>query len=182
MVDGVTSKEGIAESFKNHFVKVSQPNNRQQVNNLKSTFTEKYAEEMANHQNCSCASYSITTVHVIDAILSLKKGKCSDDTQISAEHFFNAPLPLIHRLQNLFNAMMLHGRVPSQFQRGTIVPIVKDQQGDKSDLNNYRGITIAPLISKIFEHVLRIIYQPYLSTATSLDSRKNPPPLSLSTL
>ena len=46
------------------------------------------------------------------------------------------------------------------------MPIVKDQQGDKSDLNNYRGITIAPLISKIFEHVLRIIYQPYLSTSS----------------
>ena len=70
------------------------------------------------------------------------------------------------RLKTLFNAMLMHGHVPRQFQRGTIVPIVKDQQGDKSDLNNYRGITIAPIISKIFEHVLRILFQPYLSTTS----------------
>ena len=125
-----------------------------------------------------CFSLSISLSLSLSLFLSLSLSHCTDH----CNHFFNAPLPLIQRLQNLFNVMMLHGRVPRQFQRGTIVPIVKDQQGDKSDLNNYRGITIAPLISKIFEHVLRIIYQPYLSTATSLDSRKNPPPLSLSTL
>ena len=64
------------------------------------------------------------------------------------------------------NAMLLHGHVPRQFQRGTIVPIVKDQHGDKGDMNNYRGITIEPIISKIFEHVLRIIFQPYLTTSS----------------
>ena len=62
--------------------------------------------------------------------------------------------------------MLQHGHVPSQFQRGTIVPIIKDQHGDKGDLHNYRGITIAPIISKVFEHVLRILFQPYLSTSS----------------
>ena len=166
VVNGLTSKEEISESFKSHFVKVSQPNNRQRVNELKNTFEDKYKEEVTNHHNCSCNAHSVTTENVVDAILSLKKGKCSDDQSISAEHFFHAPLPMIHRLKNLFNAMLLHGHVPKQFQRGTIVPIVKDNQGDKSDLNNYRGITIAPIISKVFEHVLRILFQPYLTTSS----------------
>ena len=48
---------------------------------------------------------------------------------------------------------------------GTIVPIVKDRQGNLGDLNNYRGITIAPIISKIFEHVLRIVFSDSLSTS-----------------
>ena len=43
---------------------------------------------------------------------------------------------------------------------------MKDTRGDKGDLNNYRGITIAPIISKIFEHVLRIVFQPFLSTSS----------------
>ena len=46
------------------------------------------------------------------------------------------------------------------------MPIVKDRQGDKSDLNNYRGITIAPIISKMFEHALRIIFHSFLSTSS----------------
>ena len=96
----------------------------------------------------------------------MKKDKCADDSRIHAEHFFYAPLTLFHRLHHLFNGMIMHGYVPSQFKNGTIVPIVKDRGGDKGDLNNYRGITIAPIISKIFEHALRIVFQPYLSTSS----------------
>ena len=96
----------------------------------------------------------------------MKKGKCCDDTLIHAEHIFNAPLPFFKRLESLFNAMLLHGFVPSQFQKGTIVPLVKDRNGDKGDLNNYRGITIAPIISKVFEHALNIVFQSSLSSST----------------
>ena len=95
----------------------------------------------------------------------MKKGKCADDALINAEHFFNAPLSMFDRLQGLFNKMLLHGVVPDQFQCGTIIPIVKDRQGDQGDMNNYRGITIAPIISKIFEHTMQIVFQPFLTTS-----------------
>ena len=94
----------------------------------------------------------------------MKKGKCCDDSGLNAEHYFNAPLKLLDRLVALFNCMLLHGYVPHQFQSGTIVPIIKDPHGDRGDMNNYRGITIAPIISKIFEHSLRILFQPFLTT------------------
>ena len=111
--------------------------------------------------------YSYFTLeNVIDAVFSLKKGKSCDDSSVHAEHFFNAPLPLFERLQCLFNRMLMHGHVPSQFQKGTIVPIVKDHHGDKSDLNNYRGITIAPIASKVFEHALRIVFEHSLTTSS----------------
>ena len=84
---------------------------------------------------------------------------------MSAEHFFEAPLVLFDRLKCLFDSMIQHAFVPYQFQMGTIVPIVKDRQGNLGDLNNYRGITIAPIISKIFEHVLRIVFSDSLSTS-----------------
>ena len=58
--------------------------------------------------------------------------------------------------------MLNHSFVPHQFSRGTIVPIIKDQQGNRSDLSNYRGITISPIISKVFEHVLKIIFHTHL--------------------
>ena len=96
----------------------------------------------------------------------MKKGKCSDDDKISAEHFFNAPLLLFDRLRDLLDAMLRHSFVPTQFHLGTILPIVKDHQGNLGDLNNYRGITIASIFSKIFEHVLRILFQDYLVTST----------------
>ena len=117
----------------------------------------KYQETVSYHSNCSCSSHYVTLNNVIDAVCSMKKEKCADDRLIHEEHFFYAPLTLFHRLHHLFNGMIMHGHVPSQFKKGTIVPIVKDRAGDKGDLNNYRGITIAPIISKIFEHALRIV-------------------------
>ena len=165
VVNGTSSKSEIADNFKSHFVKVSLPNNQQRVDSLEKTFKEKYQEEIAGH-NCSCSSHRITLDTVIDAAFSMKKGKSGDDSFVHAEHFFNAPLALFDRLQCLFNSMLMHGYVPSQFRLGTIVPIVKDLQGDKGDMNNYRGITIAPIASKIFEHALRIVFQPFLSSSS----------------
>ena len=165
VVNGVTSKKDIAESFRSHFIKVSKPNNEERVDEVKASFNTAYADAVKEHTNCSCASYHISTENVLDAVFSMKKGKCCDDSLISAEHFFHAPVSVLDRLQILFNSMLLHGSVPRQFQRGTIVPIVKDHHGDKGDLNNYRGITIAPIISKIFEHVLRIVFEQFLSTS-----------------
>ena len=36
-----------------------------------------------------------------------------------------------------------------------MVPLLKDKTGDVSSLNNYRGITLIPTISKVFELTLR---------------------------
>ena len=146
-------------------MKVSQPNNSERVHQLNETFQKEYDKACRSHSNCSCSSHKVTLQTVLDASFSLKKGKSSDDALISAEHIFNAPLIFFDRLQCLFQQMLLHGRVPWQFQRGTIIPLVKDRGGDHGDMNNYRGITIAPIISKIFEYAMNIIFQPFLTTS-----------------
>ena len=79
--------------------------------------------------------------------------------------FFHAPLTLFDRLQCSFNATLQHSLAPSQLKLGTIVPIIKDHQGDPDDLHNYRGITLASILSKIFEHVLNIIFAVFLTTS-----------------
>ena len=167
VVNGVTDTNEIIESFSSHFVKVSQPNNEESVKNLNDRFQSAYQEASSSHsENCDCNSHAVSLQAVLDAVFKMKKGKCSDDEKVSAEHFFNAPLSLFDRLQRLFNSMLQHAFVPTQFKMGTIVPIVKDRQGDLGDLNNYRGITIAPTLSKVFEHVLGALFEPFLSTST----------------
>ena len=49
VVNGVCSKTEIADYFKNHFMKVSRPNNQQRVNCLKDSFAEQYQEAIAGH-------------------------------------------------------------------------------------------------------------------------------------
>ena len=95
----------------------------------------------------------------------MKSGKCADADSISAEHLHNAPLNFLQRLACLFNSMLKHSFVPDQFRRGFLLPLVKDQQGNLSDTGNYRGITISPIISKAFEHVLKAAFLDHLSTS-----------------
>ena len=47
--------------------------------------------------------------------------------------------------------MLKHCYVPNDFGRGIVIPLIKDKRGNVNDSANYRGITISPVISKIFE-------------------------------
>jgi hypothetical protein len=49
----------------------------------------------------------------------------------------------------LFRGMAIHSFVPNDFGVGLIVPLAKDKTVD-----NYRGITLTVVISKLFELVL----------------------------
>ena len=165
VVDGCTSKSAIAESFKKSFQRNSEPNNPSKVAELNSRFQQKYRDFCAVHEaNCDCPSYKISVEHVIDAVHGLKLGKCADDDSLCAEHFINAPLIMFQRLATLFNGMMTHAFVPKQFRWGFMIPIIKDSHGNHSDVGNYRGITISPIISKIFEHVLKEVFADHLHT------------------
>ena len=150
------------KSFKDHFVRVSKPNSHARVHHLNQKFHTEYAKAQDEHTCVDCNAHMLTIENILDAVYSMKKNKCSDDYDISAEHFLYGPVSLYHRLQQLFNSMLRHSHVPAQFQLGTIVPIVK---GDQGDLNNYRGVTIASIVSKVFEHALRIIFSDHLSTS-----------------
>ena len=81
------------------------------------------------------------------------------------EHFHNAPLVLLHALKSVFNRMLQHSFVPVQFRFGFMIPLIKDPQGNQSDTSNYRGITISPIASKVFEHTLKIIFSNHLATS-----------------
>ena len=50
--------------------------------------------------------------------------------------------------------MLIHEYVPDDFGRGILIPIIKDKNGDADSLDNYRPITISPVISKVFEMYL----------------------------
>ena len=138
--------------------------NTVQVEKLKADFDHLHHLAVTSHV-CDCLNHTFSLQTVLDSGFSLKKGKSCDDQKIQAEHFFNAPLILFDRHQMLFNKMLLHSFVPSQFRLGTIIPLIKNPQGDGGDLNNYRGITLAPIISKLFEHALQIQFADNLSTS-----------------
>ena len=167
VVDGQSSKRGIASAFQHSFENNCKPNNSNRVDELNSRFSEKYREFSDNHiDNCDCAQFKFSLDTTIDAVYGMNQGKSPDDDGLHAEHFQNGPLILFIRLTSLFNSLMAHSYVPTQFRFGTIVPIVKDRNGNASDVNNYRGITISAMPSKVFEHMLKIKFSQHLKTSS----------------
>ena len=74
-----------------------------------------------------------------------------------------APIIAYH-LCNLFNLIIQHGYVPAQFGSGIIIPLIKDRLGDATKLDNYRGITLSCVISKIFEFCVSSKYGNFLTS------------------
>ena len=72
----------------------------------------------------------------------------------------------------MINSMMHHCFVPLEFCKGVILPLLKNKHGDATDINMYRGITLSPVISKLFEAVLLHLYDEFRSIHCSLGSRK----------
>ena len=44
--------------------------------------------------------------------------------------------------------MLKLGYVPDEFGTGVIVPLIKNANGDASSTDNYRGMTLSPILSK----------------------------------
>jgi len=82
----------------------------------------------------------------------LKISKASGFDGIVKEHLLYSHPSIVVCIMLLFNMMSIHCVVPDAFGTGVMVAIVKDSVGDITDVNNYRGITLSPVISKLFEY------------------------------
>ena len=106
-----------------------------------------------NHFDDSISAMYFSWSNMLDILAKIKTGKSSGGV-IRPEHILHGSLKLPFHLHLLFNSMIQHGFVVSDFVHGTITPIVKDANGDVSASSNYRGITLGGLLSKLFEYGL----------------------------
>ena len=56
-------------------------------------------------------------------------------------------------ISNLFNNIYYSGNVPLEWKQANVVPIHK--KGDKSDISNYRPISLTSLVAKIMERIIQ---------------------------
>jgi len=115
-----------------------------------------------HYYSANCTA-SVITVDMVDrCIRKLKNGKAAGIDSIEAEHLNLAHPKLIVLLSVLFNKMLVRGKVPELFCSGVIIPVPKNKCGDLTDSKNYRGITLSPVISKVFEMCLLELYGEFL--------------------
>jgi len=83
---------------------------------------------------------------------------------VTAEHVLHCHQTVSLHLLTLYNATK-HSYVPPEFCIGITIPLLKDSNLDSSNFDNYRAITISPVLSKIFENCLLSRFNCYFETS-----------------
>ena len=82
--------------------------------------------------------------------------------ELTVEHVVPSHPVLIIILAELFNLVMATVHVPCGFRLSYTVPLPKEDIGCmKNSVNNYRAISISPVLSKIFEQCILDRYSKY---------------------
>jgi hypothetical protein len=106
---------------------------------------------LANDVDGCTLSQNIQLCEITDAIKRLKRGKATGLDGVKAEFVIDGCDALLRILQTLFNKLLSEG-LCSFLVVGVIHALFKS--GDASSVDNYRGITVGPVIAKLFAMVL----------------------------
>ena len=160
VVEGHCDNKSIADYFASVFSSTSVPNSETRHAEL----FEKFKSRFAEYDHVDTCTNRINCELLDTCIAQLKKGKAPGHDGLTAEHITFAHPILFVLLSLLFNMLYLYGTVPDAFGVGIAIPLVKKMDGDRTNSDNYRCITISPVISKIFEMVLMQIFSSQLQS------------------
>ena len=118
-------------------------------------FKDRYVLNKSNYCGNQSEQFSIDVEMVGKAIQCIDFNKAAGFDRLSIEHIAYAHPCIVVILCKLFNMLLYTGLVPDDFSVGVTTPIPKFKGCKKTtNADDFRGITICPVISKIFEHCL----------------------------
>ena len=106
-----------------------------------------------------CNSFKIKSL-----LHKLPLNRAAGKDGIFAEHIFYADSSVCNHLSSLFDVCFMHGKIPQECMQTVIVPICKNKNGNISDAGNYRPVSLATIISKLFEDYVLSCISPLLAT------------------
>src|SRR5437870_4951867 len=157
------SPEVAADKFADYFEGVCSPNSSD-FNNAK---IAEFKDKIQRYEGSPyTAKYNIT-VQLIELSLSkMKIGKSPGFDNITTEHVVHSHPVIFSLLSKLFNSMLITSYVPRDFGKGITIPIPKNEkvQGPQS-IDSFRGISLSPMLSKLFEHCILIQFSKFFITS-----------------
>lgn len=99
--------------------------------------------------------YQYTSIKEIVKIISTLKSKNSHGCDDVSVYTLKSSSPYISSpLSHICNKMLSTGIIPDRLKYAVVKSIFKN--GDKSDVSNYRPISLPPTFSKVFEKVMYV--------------------------
>ena len=158
-VNGITDPTEIVNNFARYFEKVCTGNTISGADRLRKEY-----EAMRKRYCGKCISareVDIDAELVESVIRKMKRGKAPGLDGITAEHlqFCHYMLPCI--LAKLFNLIIQSSCVLTDLGKSYTVPILKASNGYGKSLTveDFRGVSISPVISKVLEHCILDRYE-----------------------
>ena len=94
------------------------------------------------------------------SIADLKIGKTSGIDELSAEVLKISALAIVPYLQKFVNQTFSQGEFPGCLKIAKVIPVFKS--GSKTDVDNYRSISLLPVFSKVLEKIMNNRLIPFL--------------------
>ncbi len=149
-----TEPKEIANNFNEFFVSIG----------------KKLAEKFTDDMSESCCSVSDVDYHftfheidnefVLKQLLSLDMKKATGLDGISAKLLKIGAHCISQSLTYILNMSLKSGIVPTEWKHAKVTPLHKE--GNKDDTNNYRPISVLPVVMKIFESAVNIQLRDFL--------------------
>ena len=155
----MTDDYQIANSFADNIVKNCSPNSNIRHNKNKDLFYSR-----VKHYNPRNKTFHSIDVSMVDEIISkLKRNKSPGADGLTSEHLIFSHPSVIVFFSKLLNIMLLHEIVPNEFSHSITVFIPKGSKVKCStSSDDYRGISIYPILAKVYERCLLKIFSAYL--------------------
>lgn len=142
--------EETCEIFNDYFLSVPNLVIRELERGLNDNLPNSQVTEILNPETIYLSP--ITEEETLQCINKLKDKPSSGYDNISSILIKKVKFHLVKPLTFLINKSFEEGIFPNELKIAKVVPIHKD--GDNSDIQNYRPISIIPTISKIFEYAI----------------------------
>ena len=147
-IDGktLTKERDVLEALNCHFVsvgpKLARSIERRQVDNCLQHITQINEEMLFK---------TIDKKYVMNAINRLKNGKASGPDKVTITLVKDVCESIAHPLMLIYNSSLVNGVFPDIWKLARVTPIY--HWGPKTDLNNYRPISVILVFSRIIERL-----------------------------
>lgn len=139
-----TNLDNLANDFNNFFINV--------VPNMLLTAPSLPFQCNVESNPKSMYMFEVTEIEILDTLKKIKSKDTYGHDEIST-NVMKSAIPLILKpIMSLLNNSFKHGIFPSDLKTAVVVPIYK--KDNKSEISNYRPISLLPSFSKIFEKII----------------------------
>jgi len=129
VLNGCSGDDSVCTEFTSYCESVFQPNTQNADEHYKSETLKLLRQNSAEP-----ASHMADLQTIQYCVKNLKDKKAPGHDGICSEHFKYAGTDLLVHMCLLFNAMLCHSFVPSDFCFGMIMPLLKDKHGNASKI------------------------------------------------